>query len=384
MRLFLLLMLATLAPARPLLVISVDGLDWRYLRDADKLGLKIPHIRKLMREGEVTEGVIGVAPTVTWPSHTSLITGARPADHGILGNRRPNGGDYYWTADLLKRKTLWHATRAAGLKSASITWPVTVEADIDFNLPEAFSGRNGGAMDFATISAKTNPPGLAEEIRRKYPSFGAEWVDDRARALATMYLLSEKRPDLLLLHFVDLDSEAHSQQPYSRGANSILEYTDELIGGILSVTPKNYVVCLTSDHGFEPVHRLVHPKHLSADFWVSAGLAIATTPAAAKLLEGRPGVGRMVPLDEVRRYAPHYPAGSAAFEPGAETMFGQENKQWETVLHHGEHGFWPTRADYRSIHILAGPGIKPGRKPAIEMTDIANRWAEILGIPSLH
>jgi predicted AlkP superfamily pyrophosphatase or phosphodiesterase len=380
MRLTLMLLLAIAAQARPLLVISVDGLDWRYLRDADQLGLKIPHIRKMMRDGEVTQGVVGVAPTVTWPSHTSLITGARPADHGILGNRRPNGGDYYWTTDLLQRKTLWHATRAAGLKSASITWPVTVNADIDYNLPEAFSGRNGGAMDHATIAAKAHPADLAEQIRRKYPSFGAEWVDDRARALATMYLVAEKKPDLLLLHFVDLDSEAHSQQPYSRAANAILEYTDELIGRILSVTPKEYVVCLTSDHGFEPVHRLVHPKVATADVFITPGLAIAKTAAAAAALKGREGVGRSVPMEEVRRYAPHYPEGVAAFEPAAETMFGSETAQWQTEKHHGEHGFWPTRADYRSVLIFTGPGVKPGRVPEVEMTAIAKRWASILGV----
>ena len=66
-------MLATALGARtaPLLVLSVDGLDWRYLRDADRLGLKIPNLRRLMAEGEVAQGVIGVYPTVTWPSHTS-------------------------------------------------------------------------------------------------------------------------------------------------------------------------------------------------------------------------------------------------------------------------------------------------------------------------
>ena len=35
-----------------LLVVSVDGLDWRYLRDRDAMGLSIPNIRRLMREGE--------------------------------------------------------------------------------------------------------------------------------------------------------------------------------------------------------------------------------------------------------------------------------------------------------------------------------------------
>lgn len=72
-----------------LLVVSVDGLDQRYLETADQLGLKIPNLRKLMREGEFSRGVIGVVPTVTWPSHTTLITGATAEEHGILSNRRP-------------------------------------------------------------------------------------------------------------------------------------------------------------------------------------------------------------------------------------------------------------------------------------------------------
>ena len=81
---------AALLPARPLLVISIDGLDHRYLRDADKLGLKIPNLRKLVKDGSWADGgVVGVVPTVTFPSHTSIITGVRPDQHGILNNNRP-------------------------------------------------------------------------------------------------------------------------------------------------------------------------------------------------------------------------------------------------------------------------------------------------------
>src|SRR5215510_16016502 len=195
---------------RPLLVISVDGLDYRYLRDCDKLGLKSPNLRRLMHEGEVTEGVVGVFPTITWPSHTTIITGVDPRVHGIMGNRRPReeGGDYYWDVSLLKTKTLWHAAREAGLKTAAITWPVTVGAMIDFNLPEYFQKRRGGAMDLPSVEKKATP-GLVEKIAKVFPSFAQEWMDDRARTLAAVFLLKYERPDLLLLHLVDLDAEAH-------------------------------------------------------------------------------------------------------------------------------------------------------------------------------
>ncbi len=56
---------AAQAAPRKLLVISVDGLDWRYIRDRDALGLKIPNIRRLLAKSQVADGVTGVWPTIT-------------------------------------------------------------------------------------------------------------------------------------------------------------------------------------------------------------------------------------------------------------------------------------------------------------------------------
>src|SRR5438445_721976 len=98
----------TISARQPLLVISVDGLDQRYLKNRDQMELRIPHIRRLLYEGQSSEGVVGVVPTITWPSHTTMISGVDPAVHGILGNRRPpsEGGDYPWSVSLLKARTL--------------------------------------------------------------------------------------------------------------------------------------------------------------------------------------------------------------------------------------------------------------------------------------
>jgi len=99
-----------------LVLVSVDGLDQRYLRDCDKLKLKIPNLRKLMREGAMADGVVGEVPTITWPEHTTIITGVPPAVHGIQQNQR-------WDYSLIKVKTLWSDLKAQGLTSAAITWP---------------------------------------------------------------------------------------------------------------------------------------------------------------------------------------------------------------------------------------------------------------------
>ena len=65
-------------PARFLKTTSMEGLgdnlflDWRYLANADVLGLHIPTLRRFMAEGDVADGVLGEYPTLTWPSHTTM------------------------------------------------------------------------------------------------------------------------------------------------------------------------------------------------------------------------------------------------------------------------------------------------------------------------
>ncbi len=379
---------ASLCAAGPLAVISVDGLDYRYLRDADRLGLKIPNMRRLMAEGASAQGVVGVWPTITWPSHTTMITGVRPDQHGILGNRRPKseGGEYYWSAALLKSRTLWQAAHDRRLKTAAITWPVTADADIDYDLPEYFLRRNGGEMDLEGISQKATP-GLIAAITAMFPSFPREWIDDRARALATIYLLRTRHPDLLLLHFVDHDSEAHDMGPYTREANATLEYTDELIGQILAAMPAEYTVALVSDHGFDRVDRIVNLRAaVQGEVTPLGGIVTTRDPAVAaslRAVRNQPkfGIGREIPHDELIRYAPALKDVVAAFEPADHVMFGPGDKDLITESREkGEHGFWPRRADYRSVFVLRGPGIRPERLGEIEMIGIAGRLAKILGV----
>jgi predicted AlkP superfamily pyrophosphatase or phosphodiesterase len=391
---------ANAAPARTsshhkLLVVSVDGLDWRYLRDRDALGLSIPNIRRLLAKGEATDGVIGVWPTITWPSHTSIITGSRPDQHGILENGRGpvDPALSYWSANKIKTQTLWQCAGEHGLSTAAVTWPVTMDAKITYNLPEVFVRRDGGSMDLETIAAHATP-GLVGEIAKAYPSFPQAWLDDRTRTLATIFLLKSKRPDLILLHLVDLDSESHDRGPFGVNANAILERSDELIGRLLAALPKNYDLALVSDHGFERVDRVVNLKALAAaegiagDLDVLDGIVATNDAGVAKWLRAlaaRPdsGVGREIPHDEMARYAPALAGLAAAFEPTDHVGFGDDatGAVWVPAAKKGKHGYWPLRHDYRSVFLLYGPGIKPSHLPAREMISLKDRLAATL---SLH
>ena len=71
------------AAKRHAIVISVDGLPPDLYLHPDKYGLKIPHIRRLRAEGSYAEAVEGVYPSATYPSHTTLVTGRWPREHGV-------------------------------------------------------------------------------------------------------------------------------------------------------------------------------------------------------------------------------------------------------------------------------------------------------------
>ena len=133
---------ALAAHAAPVLMISIDGLKPEYITQADAHDMKIPYLRTLLRDGTYAEGVVGIWPTITYPSHTTLVTGVWPDEHGITNNQEFDplqhfGGAWNWYAAGIRVPTLWQAAHKAGLRTASVGWPVSVGAtDVDYLIPE--------------------------------------------------------------------------------------------------------------------------------------------------------------------------------------------------------------------------------------------------------
>lgn len=363
-------------PPHPrLLLVSVDGLDQRYLARCDELGLRIPALRRLMAEGAWADGVVGEIPTITWPMHTTILTGVPPAVHGIQRNR-------VWDYSSIKVKTLWDDLRAKGRASAAITWPVTVGAPITWNLPENFVRRQGGSMDLESVAAKATP-GLVQEIASRYPSFPQQWVDDRTRTLAAIYLLQQKHPDLLAVHLVDLDAEEHETRPFSQASKATLEHIDELIGRMLQAMPPETTLALVSDHGFEAVEKTVYlPVGHATPFLVTAANAEEAEQLERLGHDPANGIGRRIPAAEWKRFLPGTPEPAAAYEPAGLFLFspvpteGRYGKPREA----GTHGLWPGRSGYRSVFLVWGPGIRPARLPEMPMLDIYPRLKALLAV----
>ncbi|MGY4537100.1 putative AlkP superfamily pyrophosphatase or phosphodiesterase [Mucilaginibacter sp. UYNi724] len=123
--------------AKYVILVTIDGFRPEFYLDSVKYAM--PTVRELMKNGVAAQGLNPVFPSVTYPDHTTMITGVTPAKHGIYYNTpfEAEGatGKWYWDYSLIKSPTLWDAMHKAGKTTACVRWPVTVNAPIDYRIP---------------------------------------------------------------------------------------------------------------------------------------------------------------------------------------------------------------------------------------------------------
>lgn len=408
------------ASGHHVLVISIDGMPSSYYMQPPA-GLLIPNIRRLMSEGSFAEAVEGVYPTVTYPSHTTIATGRMPAEHGIytnLSSRKAglNPEDWFWFSKAIRTTTLWQEAHQHHLRTASVAWPVTVGADIDWDVPEIWDASKGEHANPLYVGRFMNPlttlqVGLALGI----PQHGSE--DDGNRTRLASFFLTKHRPNLTLLHLEALDFAQHEAGPRVPEANAALERIDTHVGELLATLRQAGLenstdVFVVSDHGFLSVRRHVRPNMLL----VKAGLltadakgavnggSIATVSNGGSFFIYWPGcsqeVGAQVhaalqPLqDQHLLYATfgrpelHQmnadPDACLAFEALEGDEFAESGRgELVTVLEKqkGTHGYLPSRPGLESSFIAWGPDIKQGIDlHRIELTEEGPTILAALGI----
>jgi hypothetical protein len=271
--------------AQTVLMISIDGLKPEYVTQADTYGVRSPNLRNFILNGAYAEGVTGVLPTVTYPSHTTLVTGVWPADHGVLNNiqfdpLRKNNGAWYWFADAVKVHTLWQAAHDAHLATASVSWPVTVDAPgIDANIPE-FWGLYGSGVNNSMLEAFARPLGLLNEMEARLGPYaqGTETLaDDEVRTKYALDIIAKRKPRFLTVHLLALDAIEHATGPFSPEAIKTIDALDGMVGQLMAAEVTNDLDTTTfivSDHGVAAVDKSVN---LTIPF-IQAGLVTLAPP----------------------------------------------------------------------------------------------------------
>jgi predicted AlkP superfamily pyrophosphatase or phosphodiesterase len=412
------------ANAPLVMLISVDGMKPEAVIDAQRHALKVPNLRAFMADGAYAQGVRGVLPTLTYPSHTTLLTGASPAKHGIFDNttfdpKLNNQRGWYWYAEDIKVPTLWDAAAAAHIETANIYWPVSVGARITYNLPQIW---RAGTDDDLKLQRALSTPGLEQELSAelgRYPGGMEETVaEDEIRARFAIRLLEKKHPGFFTVYLTGLDTEEHASGPFSPKSNQTLERLDALVGSLRAAAekaaPGRATVCVVSDHGFAAVE---HDVNLYAAFreaglfsvdkdnkvtdwkamlWPAGGsAAVVLADPKDEQVRGRVkdlldqlasepanGIDRIWSQEEVRQ-GRGFP--NAAFlvslKIGYEMAYSLSMPLITAPSNLGMHGYVPERAEMRSSFFIVGPHIPRGKTLGeIDMRQIAPTLADVLHI----
>lgn len=406
---------------RRVVMVSVDGLMPAYFLRADELGLRIPTLRRLMARGAYGR-VTGVLPTVTYPSHTTLITGVPPRRHGIVSNTLfdPEGrsnGAWMWYASSVRVPSLVTAARARGLRTAAVSWPVSVGLPADQNMPEFARNGSDHPADLALLDALSTPGLLSGTAKARGAALPYPFTDGERTDVA-LHILRTYRPRLLLLHIFDLDHEEHENGPLTPRALQAVEEADAHLGRVLKVIEETglgptTLVAVVSDHGFLPVSQSLRPNvrlreaglvttcekgkaaTWRAWFHVDGGSAALhlKDPADKATLDkvralfagdaGRAGSGvqRILEAADIERMGGD-PDGVLTLDaaPGFSMLSSCDGAYLGPSPNKGTHGYGPDRAELQAALIVAGPGVTPRDLGVVPMTGIAPAVAHFLGL----
>jgi len=233
-------------PARPVVVVCIDGGDPAYLARGLADGI-IPNIARFMRAGFAATAT-GTVPSFTCPNNMSIVTGAPAAVHGISGNfyLDPASGEAVVMTgpELLRSATVMAAFADAGAKVAAITAKDKLRRQLGkgLDLSRGNISFSSEKADQCTL-AENGIEGVLERVGMPLPDMYS--ADLSLFVLeAGIRILERERPDLLYLSLTDYVQ--HKCAPGEAEADAFYRALDERFGRLAAL---GAVVALTADHG---------------------------------------------------------------------------------------------------------------------------------------
>lgn len=425
-RLFLLTLLAVAVAqgADHVILITIDGYPARMFHDSKT---HAPNIRRLASEGVVAKGMRASNPTVTWPNHTTLVTGVQPRRHSVLFNGVLRRGatvriDPEVTAkELVAVPTIFEALKAENLTTAGVNWPCTrLSPALDDDFPDS-----PNMVDFTT--ARLRQELVAEGILKseKQADFAALNGPQRDEVWmqTACYLIRKRMPNFMAVHLLNTDSTHHKYGPESMASYTALALADRFVGDIVNAVKaagkwNSTAWIVTADHGFAVATNVLQPNVLfrkagllevsSVNTILKArvqcvpeggsGLIYFTNPTTREedrkktieLLSGAEGVAELIGPERFEELGMP-PAGQG----GMGDLVLRPRKGYGVngtangddfvipvtpAISSGYHGYIADEDDMLALFVASGNGIKKGMQIGeIKNVDVAPTVARLLG-----
>ena len=414
---------------RRLVVISNDAM---VTEDLDRLKDR-PAYGEMIRKGaRVEKGLRTIYPSLTYPIHTTILTGCRAGTHGIINNSPSESGNmkmpWFWFHDAVKVPDLHDAAKAAGMSTASVFWPVTGNhPSVDYLIAEYWAQ----SKDETNIDAYRRA-GSSEELLRECVLPAAELLSkygdgpeaDQGATMCACAIIRKYKPQLLTLHLSQIDGRRHSFGVFNDKVDEAIDEAESYLAQLMEACrdagvyeETNFVVL--SDHGqlnFSTrfnANRLFREAGLvdmeapekpeSWKAWVNSACLSAhvflkdpedqeTRAKVLDLLQGECGPGkgieRIYTAEEAAKEEGLFGDFSYVLEASEDVAF---TANWQLPLYSkpepagpgytfGNHGHHPDKGP-QPVFLAMGPQIKAGANiERARVIDEAPTLAAILGI----
>jgi predicted AlkP superfamily pyrophosphatase or phosphodiesterase len=412
--------------SRHVILVTIDGFANFHLKNP---AVDLPTVRALARAGVEAESAETVFPSVTHPSHTTLVTGVRPLRHGVINNRvvnRVTGERFHVTnkarTEIVRVPTIFDAARQGRLSTASFFWPETRDdPSIDFNVPEVFTPESKGdisAVPRAVLDELRDAGVPIDDYFRYYGDSFLMGTSDAVLAAAAAHAIKTRKPALLAIHFLFTDEVQHELGPDHYRAKAALTSADHALGMLVDAVRAAGIAdqttfIVTADHGFATVDKQVNvapafaaPELKGAVILHPQGwtLFVERTPAfdasrhqaalerAYQQAAALPGVARVVRSPEFHALGmPTYDEspfirGQDMIVADVDTHLAADANNPSTARvplapPRHEHGYLPGDPKMFTSLVLSGRGVRKGTTIGhVRSLDVAPTIARLLGI----
>lgn len=398
-----------------LIIWSIDGFAAGYFEKEEFKNSAV--WQRLLKQARVFKPVQTTIPAVTYPAHTSMVTGVDPAQHHIYGNHPvdPWGASkdgWTWFTEDVAVPTLWERAAKRGKSVANMQWPVTMMpgSKIKYHIPQFDRAKGPEEQKLMRV---LSTPGLHREIEKHTGVSLTEHSGDDERNKAARYIWQAKKPDLMLLYNPGLDSIEHAHGPYSAPAFRHLELLgreiEKFLAEIRKSSPHDQVrVLIVSDHGFMTYKGKCYPNtilksmgYINPDrqqwsyyFETAGGVARligkpGVAPFAAKTFAERLGQA-CEGIDVVTEYDEEFPALQSRYAAKSPMFLvsrgdvlmsvGLRKGEFEAKATGHTHGFLPERPDMHTVALLFGAE----RSKAAKITNVKHTYNLACSWLNLH
>lgn len=401
-------------------LITIDGFPARALKDPR---LPMPTLRTFMAHGAHAEAMLPINPAITWPNHTSLITGVNASKHHVMFNGLLTFPAYSSAAEvkpwvpkdeLVHARTLYDALAEKGMTTGQVDWVAIYGAEhVRWQFAELPKLESPIVQDLMAQGLITQNE--VATFNESSPAWRDQiWTD------AAIDILTKHTPNLLLFHLLQTDTLQHEYGALSPAAYAAFAYADTCLARLIDAARTaglldRVTFIIASDHGFTNYTHVIHPNvalmqqgllrmqgsSYKGDVWIQpeggeASLYIRNASHRAELLpklkayfEKLPGIAAVHAGEDASKLGIPTPGSTdqapdlyLVAKPDYAFLDGTDVPLIQDVTPaRGAHGYPNTNPDMEALFIASGAHIRPGVDlGTISNLRVAPTIAKILGV----